>query len=131
MNVRNVKKKNETQNTITQYNRKTTICKVIDSALAVNSSFINIEFSMGNSSSIINVEDEDFEIFQSLMNNNNVTVLELGFVPDEKSTMQITDFMDARIHDTISVPYKKGEYLDFSEVLKKMTEKFKQNIYIE
>lgn len=86
---------------------------------------------MGNSSKLITVEDEDFEIFQDLMNNNNVKVLELGAVPDERATMQITDFMDFRINDIISIPYKKGESLNFTELLEKMAEKFNNNLYIE
>lgn len=131
LSIRNVKKKDKSENSITQYNKDTSICKVIDSALAINSSFINIEFSMGNSSKLITVEDDDFEIFSDLMNNNNVKVLELGTVPDERATMQITDFMDFRIHDIISIPYKKGESLNFTELLEKMTEKFNNNLYIE
>lgn len=131
LNVRNVKKKDGTPNSITQYNKNTSICKVIDSALAVNSTFINIEFSMGNTSNTIEVEDEDFEVFEHLMNNNNVKTLELGCVPDEKATMQITDFMDSRIHDLISIPYKKGEALNFTEILNKMTDKFRKNLYLE
>ena len=76
--VRNVKKRDGSLPSITQYNKNTSICKVIDSALAVNSAIINIEFSMGNSSNIINVEDDDFEVFQNLINNSNVKRLELG-----------------------------------------------------
>ena len=131
LRIRNVKNKNSTENSITQYNKDTSICKVIDSALAINSSFINIEFSMGNSSKLIHVEDEDFEVFQDLINNNNVKALELGCVPDEKATMQITDFMDFRIHDEITILYKKGDTLNFSELLKKMSEKFINNLYLE
>ena len=131
LNVRNVRKKEDSVNSITQYNRNTTICKVIDSALAVNSTFINIEFSMGNTSDIIHVEDDDFEVFEHLMNNNNVKTLELGCVPDEKSNMQITDFMDSRIHDIISIPYIKGSSLNFTEILEKMTDKFNKNLYLE
>ena len=44
--------------------------------------------------------------------------------------MQITDFMDTRIHDTIAVPFIKGKQIEVSEILKKMTEKFKENLYL-
>ena len=45
--------------------------------------------------------------------------------------MQITDFMDSRIHDIISIPYIKGSSLDFTEILEKMTDKFNKNLYLE
>ena len=45
--------------------------------------------------------------------------------------MQITDFMDFRIHDTIYVPFTKGTPINFSEILKKMAEKFKNNLYLK
>lgn len=116
--------------TIVQYNKNTSICNAIDSALQVNSSIINIEFSMGNSSQTINLEDGDFEVFQDLVNNNNVKSLQLGLVPDEHSTMQITDFMDFRIYDIISLPFIKGKAINFTEIINKMTEKFQNNIYL-
>lgn len=131
LHIKNVKNDKTPSNTITQYNKDTSVCKAIDSALAVDSAIINIEFSMGNSSKTINIEDEDFEVFQDLMNNNNVKCLELGMVPDEHSTMQITDFMDFRIHDNISVPFVKGKPIDVTDIIKKMTEKFKNNLYFK
>ena len=45
--------------------------------------------------------------------------------------MQITDFMDSRIHDTIIISYKKNSSVDFSEILEKMTEKLKENLYLK
>lgn len=131
LHIKNVKNDKAPSNTITQYNKDTLVCKAIDSALAVDSAVINIEFSMGNSSKTINIADEDFEVFQDLMNNNNVKCLELGMVPDEHSTMQITDFMDFRIHDNISVPFVKGKPIDVTDIIKKMTEKFKNNLYFK
>ena len=129
--VKNVKnKKNVTKTPITQYNKNTTICKVIDSALAVNSSTINIEFSMGNSSEILHLEDSDFEVFQKLIDNNNVRSLELGCVSNQNDNMQITDFIDSRITDNIILSFNKGETIDLSILLVKMTEKMKNNIYI-
>lgn len=131
LHVRNERKKNLLPIKFKQYNKNTSICNVIDSALAVDSSIINIEFSMGNSSNIIKIEDDDFDVFQDLMNNNNVKVFELGFASDEKSNMQITDFMDSRIHDTISVSYPKGGIINFFDILKKMTEKYKNNLFFK
>lgn len=131
LHIKNVKKDKNDSNDIKQYNKNTSICKAIDSALAVDSAIINIEFSMGNSAKTINIADEDFEVFQDLTNNNNVKCLELGMVTDEHSTMQITDFMDFRIHDTISIPFTKGKPIDVSEILKKMTEKFRNNLYLK
>lgn len=130
IHIKNVKKDKEPSKGIVQYNKNTSICKAIDSALAVDSSIINIEFSVGNSSKAINIQDEDLDVFQDLMNNNNVKCLELGLAPDEHSTMQITDFMDLRIRDLISIPFEKGQPIDVSELLNKMTEKFKNNIYL-
>lgn len=121
---------NDFSNSIVQYKKNTSICKVIDSALAINSSIIDIEFSVANSSQIIEIKDEDFEVFQDLMNNSNVKCLELGLAPDEYSTMQITDFMDFRVQDVISVPFTKGQPIDISEILKKMAEKFRKNMYL-
>ncbi len=129
LHIRNEKKKNLLPIKCKQYNKNTSICKVIDSALAVDSSIINIEFSMGNSSNIIKMEDEDFDVFQDLMNNNNVKTLELGFASDEKANMQITDFMDSRIHDTLSITYPKGGIIDFNNIINKMTEKYKNNLF--
>lgn len=131
LHVRNEKKKNILPIQFKQYNKNTSICKVIDSALAVNSSIINIEFSMGNSSNIIKIEDDDFDVFQDLMNNNNVKIFELGFATDEKSNMQITDFMDSRIHDTMSISYPKGGIVDFKDIINKMTEKYKNNLFFK
>ncbi len=131
LHIRNGINKNLSPTASKQYNKNTSICKVIDSALAVNSSIINIEFSMGNSSNIIKIEDEDFEVFQDLMNNNNVKVFELGFAPDEKSNMQITDFMDSRIHDTLSISYPKGGIVDFKDIINKMTEKYRNNLFFK
>ena len=132
LHVKNVaaNKSNNTSVKINSYNKNTSICRAIDAALAVDSSIINIEFSMGNTSKAMNIEDEDFDIFEDLMNNANVKCLELGLAPDEHSTMQITDFMDFRIHDNISVSFIKGQPIDISEILEKMTEKFKNNIYL-
>ena len=48
LHIRNGINKNLSPTASKQYNKNTSICKVIDSALAVNSSIINIEFSMGN-----------------------------------------------------------------------------------
>lgn len=124
-------KKKGVNKPIKQYNKDTSICKVIDSALAINSSIINIEFSVGNSSHTIDMKDEDYEVFQDLMNNNDVKCLEVGLAPDEHSTMQITDFMDFRVHDIVSVPFTKGHQIDISDILKKMAEKFKENIYLQ
>ena len=129
LHIRNEKKKNLLPVKYKQYNKNTTVCKVIDSALAVDSSIINIEFSMRNSSNIIKLEDEDFEVFQDLMNNNNVKTFELGFASDEKANMQITDFMDSRIHDTLSISYPKGGIIDFKDIISKMTEKYKNNLF--
>ena len=131
LHVRNEKKKNILPTKFKQYNKNTSICKVIDSALAVNSSIINIEFSMGNSSNIIKIEDDDFDVFQDLMNNNNVKIFELGFATDEKSNMQITDFMDSRIHDTMFISYPKGGIVDFKDIINKMTEKYKNNLFFK
>ena len=135
LHIRNVssKSKNKDNNftPIKQYNNGTSICKVIDSALDINSSVINVEFSMANSSNVLTLEDSDFDVFEDLMNNNNVKSLEIGYVPDEKSNMQITDFMDSRIHDTIIISYKKNSSVDFSEILEKMTEKLKENLYLK
>ncbi len=131
LHVRNEKKKNLLPAKFKKYNKNTSICNVIDSALAVDSSIINIEFSMGNSSNIIKIEDDDFDVFQDLMNNNNVKVLELGFAADEKSSMQITDFMDSRIHDNISISYPKGGIINFFDILKKMTDKYKNNLFFK
>jgi len=131
LHVKNVANRNENASSKTgPYNKNTSICKVIDSALAVDSSIINIEFSMGNSNKVMDIQDEDFDIFEDLMNNNNVKCLELGLAPDECSTMQITDFMNFRVHDVIAIPFIKGHPIDISEILKKMTEKFKENIYL-
>ncbi len=129
LRIRNEKNKNLLPVKFKQYNKNTSICNVIDSALAVNSSIINVEFSMGKSSNVIKIEDDDFEVFQDLMNNNNVKNLELGFVPDERANMQITDFMDSRIHDTLSIVYAKGEIIDFKDIINKMTEKYKNNLF--
>lgn len=82
LHIKNVKKDKNDSNGIIQYNKNTSICKAIDSALAVSSAIINIEFSMGNSSQTINIEDDDFEVFQDLTTNNNVKSLELGMIPD-------------------------------------------------
>lgn len=131
LHIKNVKKDEATPSTFKQYNKDTSVCKAIDSALAVNSAIINIEFSMGNSSKTINIGDEDFEVFQDLMNNTNVKCLELGIVPDEHSTMQITDFMDFRIHDNISVPFVKGKPIVVSDIIERMTEKFRKNLYLK
>ena len=131
LHVRNEKNKNLLPVKFKQYNKNTSICKVIDSALAVDSSIINIEFSMGNSSNIIKIEDDDFDVFQDLMNNNNVKVLELGFAADETSNMQITDFMDSRIHDTISISYPKGGIINFKDIINKMTNKYKNNLFFK
>lgn len=131
LHVRNEKKKNMLPIKFKQYNKNTSICKVIDSALAVDSSIINIEFSMGNSSNIIKIEDDDFDVFQDLINNNNVKVFELGFATDEKSNMQITDFMDSRIHDTMSISYPKGGIVDFKDIINRMTEKYKNNLFFK
>lgn len=131
LHIKNVKNYKEPSKGIIQYNKNTSICNAINSALQVNSAIINIEFSMGNSSQTINLENDDFEVFQDLMNNNNVKCLELGLVPDEHSTMQITDFMDFRIYDIISIPFIKGTSIDFTEIMKKMTEKFQNNLYLK
>ena len=112
------------------YKKDTSICKAIDAALAMNTSVINIEFSVSNSCKAIHMEDADLEVFEDLMNNNNVKSLEVGVAADEYSVMQITDFMDTRIHDTIAVPFIKGKQIDVLEILKKMTEKFKENLYL-
>ena len=82
LHIKNVKKDKNDSNGIIQYNKNTSICKAIDSALAVSSAIINIEFSIGNSSQTINIEDDDFEVFQDLTTNNNVKSLELGMIPD-------------------------------------------------
>ena len=92
---------------------------------------INIEFSVANSSKAINIQDEDFDVFQDLMNNNNVKCLEIGFAPDEYSTMQITDFMDLRVHDIITLQCTRGNPINTSEILDKMIEKYKENLYLE
>lgn len=118
-------------NTISPYNKGTTICKVIDAAVAMNSTIINIEFSVGNSSKKIDMKKEDFEVLEDLMGNNNVKCMELGFAPDEKATMQITDFMDIRVKDEISVPSIKGQPIDITEILSQMTIKFNNNEYIK
>lgn len=131
LHVRNAKKQDIILSKGHQYNRNTDISRVIDSALAIDSYIINIEFSVGNSSNILKMTDEDFEVFQELMNNSNVTKFELGFAPDEKSNMQITDFMDSRIHDVISIIYSKAKGLDFLEIFGKMTEKFKENVFLK
>lgn len=125
-----IKKDKNSSKGITQYNKNTSICKAIDSALAVNSAIINIEFSVGNSSKAIELQDEDYDIFQDLMNNTNVKCLKLGLAPDEHSTMQITDFMDLRIRDLISIQFTKGNPINITDLLNKMTEKFKNNIYL-
>lgn len=130
-NVNSGKEDDKSSKGIKQYNKNTSISNVIDSALAVNSAIINIELSMGNASKTINVQDEDFDIFQDLMNNTNVKCLELGITPDEHSTMQITDFMDFRIRDIVSISFVKGQSIDITELLNKMSEKFKSNIYLK
>lgn len=130
LHIKNIKSDKNNSNSITQYNKNTSICKVIDAALALNSAIIDIDFSMGNSSKILNVEDDDFEIFKDLMNNNNVKCLELGLAPDERSSMQITDFMDFRVRDQISIQFIKSQPIDINELLKKITEKFKNNLYL-
>lgn len=131
LHIKNIKDDKNPSKGITQYNKDTSICKAIDSALQVNSAIINIEFSMGNSSQTITLENDDFEVFQDLMNNNNVKCLELGLVPDEHSTMQVTDFMDFRIYDIISIPFEKGNSIDFTEIIKRMAEKFQNNLYLK
>lgn len=131
LHIKNIKDNKEHSKKVIQYNKNTSICNAIDSALQVNSAIINIEFSMGNSSQTINLQDDDFEVFKDLMNNNNVKCLELGLVPDEHSTMQITDFMDFRIYDIISIPFIKRTPIDFTEIIKKMTEKFQNNLYLK
>lgn len=130
-NVSKGKKDKNDNGSIFQYKKNTTICKVIDSALAVNTAIINIEFSVANSSKAINIQDEDFDVFQDLMNNNNVKCLEIGFAPDEYSTMQITDFMDLRVHDIITLQCTRGNPINTSEILDKMIEKYKENLYLE
>lgn len=134
LRIKNVSKgkkdKNDSGNTC-QYKKNTTICNVIDSALAVNTAIINIEFSVANSSKSINIQDEDFDVFQDLMNNNNVKCLEIGFAPDEYSTMQITDFMDFRVHDIIILQYIIGNPINITEILDKMVEKYNENLYLE
>lgn len=113
------------------YNKNTSICRVLDAALAVNSSIIDIKFSVANSSKFIKIESDDYDIFEDLANNSDVKNLELGFAPDEKSSMQITDYMDLRIHDTIFLPFVKGEPLNVSELLKCIATKYKENIYFK
>ncbi len=103
----------EISNKINIFGKNTTICKVIDAAVSVDSSIINIEFSMGNSSQVINVQEEDFEVFEDLMNNNNVKCLELGLAPDEHSTMQITDFMDLEFMTSFLFPLLENNLLIF------------------
>lgn len=124
------KKGNEAANSFPFLKKDTSICNAIDSAIAVNSSIINVEFSTGNSSSSIKLKDEDFEAFTELMDSTDVKSLELGFAPDEKSTMQITDFVDLRVRDYIYVTFIKGKPLDIKEILNMMTENFKKNPYI-
>ena len=68
---------------------------------------------MGNSSQVINVQEEDFEVFEDLMNNNNVKCLELGLAPDEHSTMQITDFMDLEFMTSFLFPLLENNLLIF------------------
>lgn len=129
--VKNLKKQSkEISTSIIQYNKGTEISNVIDAALAINSSTINIELSMGNSSDVLQIEDDDFEIFQNLIDNRNVRSLQLGCVNAEKDNMQITDFVDSRITDNIIVNLRPGETLNLSDLLIKMTEKMKNNIYI-
>ena len=64
------------------------------------------------------------------MNNQNVTSLQLGYAKSENDNMQITDFIDARIKDVISIPVVTGETLDVTLLLAKMAEKMKNNIYL-
>ena len=131
LHIKNVADKNGEISTPPRYNKHTALCNVINSAMSINSQIINIEFSVGKSSKKIAIQDDDFEVFDDLMENNNVKSLELGIAPDENSTMQITDFIKFRVRDIISIPIIKGQTIEIPKLLEAITKKFKENMYLK
>lgn len=129
--VHNVTKKSKTPVAVKQYNKGTSITKVIDAALATKSNIINIDISMGNNKQLLNVDKEDFEVFEDLIGNSNVKKLEVGFVPDEFSSMQLTDFINTRVHDIITISLNKDKSINTTEIIEKMTKEYNANVYLK
>lgn len=119
--------KNKKEKPTYSYIKKTKISEIFTNALETQCGIINIELSMGNTKDVINLQNEDFELFEELLNNKDIKKMEIGTINDYDSTMQITDFIDVRIKDIITIQIDKGKTIDKKEVLKQMYEKYIKN----
>jgi phosphoribosylformylglycinamidine (FGAM) synthase PurS component len=119
--------KSKRNKTIVNYERKSKLTNIINNAMDTQCGIINLELSMGNTKDFISLQEEDFGLFEELLNNEDIKKMEIGTINELDSAMQITDFIDVRIKDIINIKIEKGKTIDKKILLEKMYEKYLSN----
>jgi hypothetical protein len=105
--------------------KNSNLSRILQNSMETGCSVLNLDLSMGNVKDLLKLQKEDIEMFQELIGNKDVKKLEIGTVPDEKASMQITDFVNIREKDIISVSIEEKKSIDINNIFKHMTNKYK------